>query len=159
MLHHIMKTFFNLKNTEKTLKQQILQTLHTFLHQNYFQFNNSFYKPQADVRMGSPISGLMAEIFVQCYENLIIIHVVENKHIIFYTSYIDVTAVINDHIKVTSEQILTYTNSLHTNLQCKPTHKINTTVHFLDLLICRNGQGLVTNIYRKSTSTDITLHM
>ena len=64
-----MKTFFNLKNTEKTLKQQILQTLHAILRQNYLQFNNSFYKPPADVRMGSPISGLMAEIFLKYYGN------------------------------------------------------------------------------------------
>jgi hypothetical protein len=125
----------------------------------YFQFNNSFYKPPADVRMGSPISGLMAEIFLQYYENLIIKHVVEIKHIIFYTSYIDITAIIYDHTKITSEQILAYTNSLHTNLQFKPTHEINTTVPFLDLLICRNAQGLVTDIYRKSTSADITIHM
>ena len=28
MSHHIMNTFFNLKNTKKTLKQQTSQTLH-----------------------------------------------------------------------------------------------------------------------------------
>jgi hypothetical protein len=109
--------------------------------------------------MGSPILGLMAEIFLLYYENLIIKHIVENKHIIFYTSYIDDTVIINDHTKITSEQILTYTNSLHTNLQFKSTHKINTIVYFWGLLIYRNAQGLVTDIYRKSTSTDMTIHM
>jgi len=46
--------------------------------------------------MGSATSVLIAEIFLQYYENLIIKHVVDNKHVVFYTSYIDNTAVIYD---------------------------------------------------------------
>jgi len=37
--------------------------------------------------MGSSISGLIVEIFVQYYKNLIIKHVIENNHIIFYAWY------------------------------------------------------------------------
>jgi hypothetical protein len=47
------------------LKQEILQTLHSILNQNYFQFNNSFYKPATDVAMGSPVLGLIVEILLQ----------------------------------------------------------------------------------------------
>jgi hypothetical protein len=33
--------------------------------QNYFQFDNNFYQPNKGVAMGSPISGLVAETFLQ----------------------------------------------------------------------------------------------
>jgi hypothetical protein len=35
-----------------------------------------------------------------------------------------------DRNKITSEQIMSYTNSLHTNLQFNPTHEISNTVNF-----------------------------
>jgi hypothetical protein len=38
MSHHIMNTFFNLKNTKKTLKQQIWQTLHFIYIYIYIYF-------------------------------------------------------------------------------------------------------------------------
>ena len=43
------------------------------------------------------------------------------------------------------------------NLQFKPTHEINITVNFLDLLICKNTQGLDTDIYRKPSCSDTTI--
>jgi len=66
------------------LKQEILQTLHIILNQNYFKFNDSFYKPATGVGMGSPLSGLIVKVFSQYCENLILRHAFENKHI-FYT--------------------------------------------------------------------------
>jgi len=68
------------------LKQEFLQTLHIILNQNYFQFNNTFCNPATGVAMGSPLSGLIVEVFLQYCENLILRHAVENKHI-FYTRY------------------------------------------------------------------------
>lgn len=59
------------------------------------------------------------------------------------------------HTKITSEQPLLYTKSLHTLLQFKPTHEINNTIHFLLLLICGNTQGQDIDIYRKT----IPLHI
>jgi len=61
------------------------------------------------------------------------------------------------HTKINSEQPLSYTNSLHTNLQFKPTHEINNTIHILLLLIHGNTQGLDIDIYRKPISLHIQL--
>lgn len=49
---HVTKTLNKLNNTEKMIKQQILQALHTILNQKYFQFKDSFYKPPTSVTMG-----------------------------------------------------------------------------------------------------------
>jgi UDP-N-acetylglucosamine pyrophosphorylase len=47
-----------------------------------------------------------------------------------------------DRNEITSEQILPYTTSFHTNLQFKPTHEIRISVNCLDLLMCRNTHVL-----------------
>jgi len=39
--------------------------------------------------MGSPISNTVAEIFLQYLENTHLKHVLESKHIVFYTRYVD----------------------------------------------------------------------
>jgi hypothetical protein len=44
---------------------------------------------------------LTAEIFLQCYENLNIKRITEDKHIIFYTRYVDGNLIICDHTKIT----------------------------------------------------------
>jgi hypothetical protein len=64
---------------------------------------------------------LTAEIFLRCYENLNIKRIIEDKHIIFYTRYVDGILIMYDHTKITSERIPVYISSLRTNLQFKPT--------------------------------------
>jgi hypothetical protein len=65
-----IKQFFLPHNTKETLQQQALHTLHTILQQNYFQYSNMFYQPTKGVDMDSPISGLIAESFLQFFEKL-----------------------------------------------------------------------------------------
>jgi hypothetical protein len=39
--------------------------------------------------MGSPISGLVAEMFLQIYKNLVLKHVLESNNIILYNWHVD----------------------------------------------------------------------
>jgi hypothetical protein len=50
--------------------------------QNYFSFQNTIYHPNKGIAMGSPISGTMAEIFLQLIENKHIKQVLDTKNII-----------------------------------------------------------------------------
>ena len=68
----ITRTWLQYNNIEPTLQQQTIHTLKTILQQNYFLHNNTIYQPTKGVAMGLPISGLIAEIFLQFYENLTI---------------------------------------------------------------------------------------
>jgi len=58
-----------LKNKDKQKTKQLIAILKTILAQNYFTFQDSIYHPNKGVAMGSPISGTMAEIFLQYIEN------------------------------------------------------------------------------------------
>jgi hypothetical protein len=47
-----------------------MQLLETILKQNYFQYNNQIFRPEKGIAMGSPISGTIAEIYIQFLEEL-----------------------------------------------------------------------------------------
>jgi hypothetical protein len=70
--------------------------LETILAQNYFTFQNQIYQPDNGVAMGSPISGTIAEIFLQKLERTHIKHLIDAKHLIFYTRYVDDILIVYD---------------------------------------------------------------
>jgi len=61
-------------HNNKQTTHQIMTLLNTILRQNYVSFLGQIYQPDKGVAMGSPISGTMAEIFLQQPENSIIKH-------------------------------------------------------------------------------------
>ena len=60
----IEKTLINNKETKKYI-QQIKNTISIITNQNYFTHNNSLYKMNDGLTMGSPISAILSEIFLQ----------------------------------------------------------------------------------------------
>jgi len=50
--------------------------------------------------MGSPISGLVADVFLQFKENLLIKHMLESKKIVFYNRHLDDLLIIFDSQKI-----------------------------------------------------------
>ena len=53
--------------------------------------------------MGSPISGLIAEVFLQHLEDTHIRHIMERQHITLYTRYVDDILIIYDNRHITPE--------------------------------------------------------
>jgi len=53
-------------------KEQILPVLETIVQQNYFQYNNLYYRPTKGVPMGSPLCGTLAELYLQYLEKIYI---------------------------------------------------------------------------------------
>ena len=54
------------------------------------------YQPNKGIAMGSPISGTIAEVFLQQLENIHIRPLLEDKRILLYTRYVDDILVIYD---------------------------------------------------------------
>jgi len=54
-----------LHNNGSHTTQQMLALLTVVLNQNYFSFQQKIYQPNQGIAMGSPISGTIAEIFLQ----------------------------------------------------------------------------------------------
>ena len=107
--------------------------------------------------MGSPISGLMAEIFLQQEEKNIIKNILDTNNIYLYNRYVDDILIIYDHSRTNTSEISEFMN-IHPALHFKPTTERKRSVNFLDLTITRQTNKLTLNIYRKPTTTDTTIH-
>jgi hypothetical protein len=130
----IMRNLLSEHNDEHT-SQQILKLLETILQQNYFTFQNNTYQPEKGVSMGSPISNIVAEVFIQHLENAHLKHILEAKTILFYTRYVDDILMIYNAKHTMPGKIHYLINKTHPNLQFMPTHDYNNTICFLDLLL------------------------
>jgi hypothetical protein len=101
--------------------------------------------------MGSPVSGVMAEIFLQHPENTQLKQIIDKNNIIFYTRYVDDILIIYDTNKISPETISDHINCIHPALKLTPTHEHNT-INFLRLTIIKHPSKIEIDIYRKPTT-------
>ena len=110
-----------LKHNDQQTTSQICNILGTILGQNYFAFQDHCYQPDKGVAFGSPVSGTMAEIFLQYLENSHIKPLLGSKCIAFCYRYVDDILVIYDATLTNPETIVHHANSMHSNIHLSPT--------------------------------------
>jgi hypothetical protein len=91
-----------LENNDRKTTHQITALLKAVLSQNYFTFQHKIYQPEQGIAMGSTISRLIAEIFLQQFEDSHIGHILDTKNIANYTRYVDDILIIYDTTKIQS---------------------------------------------------------
>jgi len=148
-----------LKHNDRTFTDQLCSLLEATLNQNYFTYQNQIYRPTKRVAMGSPISGLVAEILLQSLERTHIKPLLDTKRIILYTRHVDDILIIYDAAQINLDTITHYANSINSNIELNRTPENNNRVNFLDLTIIRNTPQLEINVFRKSTTTDTTNYL
>ena len=124
-----------LQNNDTQKAEQILTLLKEVLSQNYFTFQQRIYQPEQGIAMGFPISGIIAEIFLQNFEDENIKHLLDAKTLAFYTRYVDDILIIYDTTNISSHTINTYVNNINSNIKLNPTYEQHRSVDFLDLTI------------------------
>jgi hypothetical protein len=88
--------------------------------------------------MGSPISGTLAEIYLQQIEELYIKHWRESHETIYYKRYVDDTLIIFDQHRTNETTITSIMNKINEQLEFKTTKEINKSINYLGLTIKRN---------------------
>jgi hypothetical protein len=110
-------------------------------NQNYFQYEGKFYEPKSGVAMGSPLSGILVEIFLQDLQQHRIKHLLEVGNITYYNRYVDGILIINNQTKITPHTITEHCNAQHKDLQFTIDEELNNQITYLDLnLTNRQGQ-------------------
>ena len=154
----VTEFWLNVYNQDRTTIEQTLYLLEIILRQNYFQYNNQFYQPNKGIAMGSPISGTLAEMYLQYLEETHKKHYLENRDIIYYKSYVDDLLIIFDHRKTNENAIRNTINNIDEHLQFKISIEENKITNYLDLSINRNHNSVELNIYKKPTYVGVTIH-
>jgi len=108
--------------------------------------------------MGSTISNLIAEIFLQHYKEANIKQLLDMKSIALYVRYVDDILVIYDTTKINLLTINTYINKTHNNIKLNPTYEEHNSITFLDLTVTCRHTRLEVDICRKPTTTNTTIN-
>jgi hypothetical protein len=96
--------------------------------------------------MWAPISSLIAETFLEHYEEIHIKQLLDTKNIALYTTYVDDILIIYDITKIQSQTIKTHVNQIYDKIKLNPTHETNNSINFIDLKITSNQTNLEIDI-------------
>lgn len=152
----------NLENYSDLTKgaiEELVMLLRTVLQQNYFQFNNSYYIQNEGLAMGSPLSSILAEIYLNNIEINHIFSPTSNvaNNILFYRRYVDDTLVIYKgnvrQLEILNNKLNAIAPKLKFTLETEVDNKLN----FLDLTLHKVDNKIEFSIYRKPTATDHTI--
>jgi hypothetical protein len=80
------------------IQKEIMHILQIVMEQNYFQFDQQYYKQTDRLAMGAPTSSIMAETYIQHMEYKHIYSVLRTQQITAYFRYISDILIIYDQI-------------------------------------------------------------
>jgi hypothetical protein len=122
-------------NIDTYIRKEIMITIRLITNQNYFHYEGKFYKPKSGVAMGSPLSGILAEIYLQQIEQSRIKHLLEDGRIIYCNRYVDDIFLIYDQTKINPQIINIEFNKQYNELQFTTNEELNNQINYLDLTL------------------------
>jgi len=148
-----------LKTTEKYELINIL-VITEITKPNYFTHNNEFYKQTQGLPMGSPLSGTLAEIYLNNFENKYIFnnHNKYRNNIIYWNRYVDDILILFQGTKRQLDNLHQIINNKQPTIKFTLEVETDNQINFLDLTIRNENSKHIFKIYRKPTQTNQTIH-
>jgi predicted GIY-YIG superfamily endonuclease len=130
--------------------KDILELLKICLSSTYFNYLDAFYHQKEGTAMGSPVSPIVAELFLQSLENKLVMN---DRHIFFWKRYVDdIFAIIRRrHLKKLLENL----NNFHKSIKFTIEEEEEGRLAFLDVMVYEKADGTLGHrVYRKTTHTN-----
>lgn len=139
----------------------IITIIRNICMQNYFTFDNKFYLQEEGLPMGMPLSAVMAEIYLNRFEEYIVKGITHVHEILLWGRYVDdILTIYNSNI--TDEHIIIKNklNSYNEKLQFTVETETRGSMSFLDINIILdvNSGNIKTGVYHKPISNNTTIH-
>ena len=141
----------------RILDPRTVELFRYVLTSSYFLYNGDFYEQTDGVAMGSPLSPVIANFFMEDFEE----HALNSAPLRpkCFFRYVDDTFIIWPHGMDTLHSFVDHMNSRHPNIRFTMETETNGELPFLDILIRRRGNGTLGHkVYRKPTHTDLYLN-
>ncbi|XP_071944425.1 uncharacterized protein [Antedon mediterranea] len=155
IIHECLRANKTLQNRTKLKVEDVMELLSLVVNTAYFSFGNIIYRQKSGIAMGSPISLIVANLFLEWLETEAISRANDNIRPTYWRRYVDdVLAVVE---KESIEDLNKHLNTIDPTKSIKFTTERMTdnTLPFLDCLITLKTDGTIeTSIYRKPTHTD-----
>ena len=144
-----------LSNRTSMSADNIIELLSFCLNNTYFVFQEEFYEQTRGAAMGSPISPIVANIFMEAFEKKVIETALHPLRI--WKRYVDDTFALQDDAH--KEEFLQHLNSVDPSIKFTVEEaKEDGSIPFLDTIIRPEADGTFTiGVYRKPTHTDLYL--
>jgi hypothetical protein len=142
---------------QSNIRKEITHILKTVMEQNYFQFDQKYYKHMEGLAMGSPTSAILAETFVQHMEHKYIYPILKTQQIIAYYQYVDDILIIYNKKETNIEKTLNDFNNIQPSIKFTIEKEKHIKIIYLDITIHRRNNQFEFSIYRKPTQTDIII--
>ncbi|XP_015126351.1 uncharacterized protein LOC107047936 [Diachasma alloeum] len=123
----------------RDILSKLLPMIEHCLTSTYFQFGGDFYEQKLHAAMGSPTSSIVANIFMEYFENEVSKSASQTLSVWF--RYVDDTFVTWSHERAEIAHFLEYLNTQHTNINFTMEVEQNGCLPFLDVLVQRNPDG------------------
>ena len=135
-------------------RTQLEKLLALVLNDSYFKFNDCIYKQTSGLSMGSSISPVIANIFLNNFESTVLANCPLNFKPSFYRRYMDDTFLLFRN-EQQAKMFLDYINSQHNKLQFTYEGESKNCLPFLDVMVTRTNNSFVTSVFRKETFTGL----
>jgi hypothetical protein len=123
------------------------------LKSTYFYFNGNYYEQTEGTPMGSPLSPVVANLYMEKFETYALSTFPLKPKV--FLRYVDDTFVIWQHGRDELIRFFNHLNSINNNIQFTMEIESKKKLPFLDVLVTRNSDGtLGHSVYRKPTHTD-----
>ena len=151
IIHQKLTTDQDLKNRTGMTIQHIIKLLEFCLNSTSFVFQGQYYQQMEGAAMGSPLSPIVANIFMEQFEKEAL-ETAPHPPSLWKRFVDDTFVIIEDQYK---DEFFQHLNSLHTNIKfTAETSKADGSIPFLDTWITPQRDGsLQTKVYRKPTHT------
>lgn len=139
---------------------EVMGLLKIITSQNYFQHNNKFHTQNDGLPMGSPLSGTLANIYLNYFERTYVNNN-NNKYfnnLLYWHRYVDDILVLFNGTHRQLNNMHKYLNSRHDKINFTLELETDKSINFLDLNIKNIDHQHNFRIFRKPTQTDHTIH-
>ncbi|XP_041460800.1 uncharacterized protein LOC121411955 [Lytechinus variegatus] len=132
---------------------QVTELLSFVLQSTYFMFAGNFYEQQEGAAMGSPVSAVIANLFMEAFEERALSSCPPDCAPRVWKRYVDDTFIITH--RSAADDLLSHMNAQQPSIRFTMEMECNERIAFLDTLVHRDTSGrLYTTVYRKPTHTD-----
>ena len=121
------------------------------LRSTYFMFEDTFFDHAEGATMGSPLSPIVANLFMEAFEEKALESAVLRPR--RWVRYVDNTFVLWPHEEDELETFHRHLNSQHPSIQFTMEKKSEGKISFLDVQITTKEGKLSTGVFRKNTHT------
>ena len=124
----------------------------------YFSYGDKFFLQKSGLPMGSPLSPVLSNIFMEFFERNLLSTMLNFSNTIWFRYVDDVFSCLSPSINI--DQFLTQLNTLHPCINFKYEIEVNNSLPFLDTLIIKdlNYSKPKFKVYRKPTHSNSYIH-